>query len=494
MAILFENALVVTLEKQKPILEGQQLVVDQGMIAAMGNRIKTERFEINERIDCSGMIVMPGLINAHSHLTEILQRSLRDNVRMEIWRGYRVLTEEMANLCPEEIGAAAELACAEMLKNGVTAVVDHFSTSPGLSVAKMRAILTAFEKTGIRGVIAPSLRDQDFVQMLASRSPRRKLSKSKSDGSWQEEVVAVLDHLRKSSKIAALVIGPSSPLNCSDSLLQEAITMAEKYDVGIHTHLLETRLQRWAARKLYREGLGMRLKRLGFLSPRLSAAHGVWLDEREMDLMASSSASVVHNPASNLKLGSGIAPVIELKRRGVNVALGTDGGDTSDSYSIFEQMRLAAFLSRVTTENSDRWITALDALKMGTQNGAQAILPWRGKIGRIKTGYRADLLILRPNLRLHPLNDVVHQLVFCEGGQSVDTVLVDGEVVVRGGRLTRVDEEAIIRKVEPISKKMQRYYERIKERSNRATSTIQRLYQRAFKDERGPFDELRVTG
>ena len=198
-----------------------------------------------------------------------------------------------------------------------------------------------------------------------------------------------------------------------------------------------------------------------------------------MDLLASSGASAVHNPASNLKLGSGIAPVAKLKARGVNVALGTDGGDTSDSYSIFEQIRLAAFLSRIAAEDPETWITALDALRMGTVNGAQAIPAWRGKIGKIEPGYRADLVLLKPSLRLRPLRDIIHQLVFCEGGQSVDTVLVDGKIVVEGGRLANVDEESLIRKVEPISKKMYRLYGRIKKKPDSQRITRD-LYKKSF--------------
>ena len=239
---------------------------------------------------------------------------------------------------------------------------------------------------------------------------------------------------------------------------------------------------------VYKEGLGQRLDKLGVLSRRLSAAHCVWLDEKEMDLMASSGASAVHNPASNLKLGSGVAPVVELKRRGVNVSLGTDGGDTSDSYSIFDQMRLATFLSRIKTEDSDHWVTAFDALRMGTINGAQAIPAWRGKIGKIQKGFRADLVILRPNLRLSPLNDVIHQLVFCEGSHSVDTVLVDGKVVVRGGRLTRVREEMLMRKVAPISKKMRKRYSAIlRSEARKGESSLQKLYRNAFKDDERNF-------
>jgi 5-methylthioadenosine/S-adenosylhomocysteine deaminase len=480
VAILLENASVVTLNTSKPVLEGQQILVQDGAIGQMGRKIHTRGLPIKRRIDCSQMIVMPGLVNAHSHLTEILQKSFRDNARMEIWRDYRTTTEDLAKLTPEEIGTAAELACSEMLKNGVTSVVDHFSTRPGLTVDKMEAILGAFKKTGIRGMLVPSLRDQDFIR-LATQSPnRRNAAKQTSPEPWKEEVLAVLARLRRARTHSGIMLGPSSPMNCSDGLLREVVKLAEQHDLGIHTHLLETRLQAWAARKIYKKTICAHLAEIGFLSSRLSTAHSIWLDEREMDLLASSGASVVHNPASNLKLGSGIAPVAQLKARGVNVALGTDGGDTSDSYSIFEQMRLAAYVSRVVAEDPDNWITAFDAIKMGTANGAQAVPAWRGKVGKIKPGYRADLVLLKPSLRLRPLRDIVHQLVFCEGGQSVDTVLVDGKVVVEDGRLVGVDEESLIRRVEPISRKMFRLYNRVKKTPDRSQQTTRELYKESF--------------
>ncbi len=480
MAILLENATVVTLSRSKPVLEGQQILIHDGAIAQIGRKIAT-RLPITKRMDCSEMIVMPGLVNAHSHLTEILQKSFRDNARMEIWRSYRTTTEDLAGLTAEEIGTAAELACSEMLKNGVTAVVDHFSTRPGLTVEKMEAILGGFEKTGIRGMLVPSLRDQDSIRLATQPTKRRNRPAQTSPEPWKEEVLTVLAHLRRAGTHSGIMLGPSSPMNCSDGLLREVVKVAEQYDLGIHTHLLETRLQAWTAQKIYGKTICAHLAEIGFLSSRLSTAHSIWLNEREMDLLASAGASAVHNPASNLKLGSGIAPVAKLKAHGVNVALGTDGGDTSDSYSIFEQMRLAAYLSRIVAEDPDRWVTALDALKMGTANGAQAVPAWRGKIGKIKPGYRADLVLLKPSLRLRPLRDIVNQLVFCEGGQSVDTVLVDGMVVVQSGRLTGVNEESLIRRVEPISKKMFSLYNGMRKRPDPSMRVTRNLYKKAFR-------------
>src|SRR5882724_5519388 len=197
MSTLLENAAVVTLNSSKAVIEGQQIFIHDGTIAQFGRKIQTRGLPITKRIDCSGMIVMPGLVNAHSHLTEILQKSFRDNVRMEIWRGYRATTEDLAHLTPEEIGTAAELACSEMLKNGVTAVVDHFSTRPGLTVDKMEAILGAFEKTGIRGMLVPSLRDQDSIRLAMQPTKRRNASKQTSPEPWKEEVLTVVERLRR---------------------------------------------------------------------------------------------------------------------------------------------------------------------------------------------------------------------------------------------------------------------------------------------------------
>jgi cytosine/adenosine deaminase-related metal-dependent hydrolase len=479
MTILLDNATLATMDRKTRVLEAQKLIIQNGVIVEFGEQVKTGAYAIDETFNCSGKIVIPGLVNTHAHLTEVLQRSFRDNVRKELWLHFRQMTEDAVKPGPEEIEAAAELACAEMLKNGITAVLDHFSIRSGLTAANMRAVLTAFEKTGIRGILAPSLRDQDFLALMGVRSYSRKATKGPSAVPMWEEILSVLEHVRKGSRIFGLMLGPSSPQNCSDALLRKIIEMAERYDLGVHTHLLESRIERWGAWKLGREGLVERLGRLGLLSSRLSAAHCIWLDNREIDLLASSGTSVVHNPASNLKLGSGIAPVVRLKKRGVNIALGTDGGDTSDTYSIFEQMKLAAFLSRLDTENPRDWVTAPDALSMGTLNGANAIPMWRGKIGQIKAGYSADLVILKPQLGIRPLNNIAHQLVFCHGGLSVDTVIVDGKVVVREGHLTQVNEEELIQKIEPISQKMYRRYGLIKEHPNRLEASVGRLYQTA---------------
>jgi cytosine/adenosine deaminase-related metal-dependent hydrolase len=463
------------------VRKGQQILIHEGQMTQIGEHIQMQGQTINERLDCSGKIVIPGLVNAHSHLLEILQRSFRDNVRKETWIVKRQVTEEIAQLSTDEIRSAAALACGEMLKSGVTAVVDHFSLRSGITTENMIAVLGAFKQTGIRGILAPSLRDQNFLDLLTRRAPNHKTVNAGVRQSWQDDVMRVLDYVKGSSANSNIMLGPSSPQNCSDQLLGEVVRLAEENDLGIHTHLLETEIERWGGRKLYAKGIVHRIKKLGLLSSRLSGAHGVWLDPMEIDVVAAAGASIVHNPASNLKLGSGIAPVAELKRRGVNVALGTDGGDTSDTYSIFDQMRLAAFVSRVNTKNPDEWVTAADALRMATINGARAIPALRRKIGDIRVGLRADVVILKPHIRVQPLQNMIHQLVYCEGGQSVDTVIVEGKIVVRDGRLTSTDENALVTAVGPVSERMFRIYNRIKNRQQPVDHVVEQLYRRAAR-------------
>ena len=192
------------------------------------------------------------------------------------------------------------------------------------------------------------------------------------------------------------------------------------------------------------------MERLGLLSPRLSCAHTIWIETADIERLARHGVTVVHNPESNLKLGTGIAPIAQMLAAGVNVALGTDGMVTNDNLAMHEAMRLAAFLGRTTEPDRQRWITARQALAMATAGGAQAVR-MAGSIGRIAPGYRADLVLYDLEVPVWtPLNDPVRQMVFAETGSSVDTVIVDGRVLVEGGVITAFDAAAIIAEAKPM--------------------------------------------
>ena len=192
LTLILQNATLVTVGSRRAVRKDQQLLIQQGKVTQIGEQLQTQGLTIDERLDCAGKIVIPGLVNAHLHLLEILQRSFRDNVRKEVWIRQRQVTEEAAQLSDDDIGAAAALACGEMLKSGVTAVVDHFSLRAGITAAKMKAVLCAFQQPGIRGVLAPSLRDQNFLDLLSCKRPDRKTARGKSRDLWQDDIMPVL--------------------------------------------------------------------------------------------------------------------------------------------------------------------------------------------------------------------------------------------------------------------------------------------------------------
>jgi cytosine/adenosine deaminase-related metal-dependent hydrolase len=243
---------------------------------------------------------------------------------------------------------------------------------------------------------------------------------------------------------------PTNPVRCSDELLMICKEIAERHDLGIHTHLLESKVQTALAEKRYGRTMTQHLERLGLLSPRLSCAHTIWIEADDIDRLAANGVVVVHNPESNLKLGTGIAPIAAMLERGVTVALGTDGSDTNDNLVMHEALRLAAMLNRTSNKDRKKWITARQVLAMATDGGARAV-QLGGQIGRIARGYRADVVLYDlATPTWTPLNDPVQQMVFAETGSAVDTVLVGGEVVVEHGEIRLFDAPAILAEARPM--------------------------------------------
>jgi 5-methylthioadenosine/S-adenosylhomocysteine deaminase len=226
--------------------------------------------------------------------------------------------------------------------------------------------------------------------------------------------------------------------------------LAERYDTGIHTHLLETQVQAMLAQQRYGVTQVQPLQRLGLLTPRLSCAHTIWIDEDDVERLADAQAVVVHNPGSNLKLGTCLAPIPTMLACGVTVALGTDGVSTNDSPDLHRAMHLAAILHRPHEPRRARWVSAREARRMATQGGAKA-LRLAGQIGAIAVGMRADLVLYDLTApQWVPLNDPIQHLVHVEDGSAVDTVLINGRVVVDQGPVTTFDAAALIAEARPM--------------------------------------------
>jgi cytosine/adenosine deaminase-related metal-dependent hydrolase len=243
---------------------------------------------------------------------------------------------------------------------------------------------------------------------------------------------------------------PTNPVRCSDELLIMCRDLAAQHDLGIHTHLLESKVQTALAQRRYGRTMVQQLERLGLLSSRLSCAHTIWIDQEDIERLAATGTVVVHNPESNLKLGTGIAPIAKMLASGVTVALGTDGSVTNDNLVLHEAIRLAAMLGRVAERERSKWVTARQALAMATEGGAKAAQLPRS-IGRLQAGYRADVVLYDLDTPAWtPLNDPVQQMVFAETGSSVHTVIVEGKIVVEERQITAFDAAAIIAEAKPM--------------------------------------------
>ena len=396
-------------------------------------------------IDARDKVVMPGLINAHCHHTEALQRSLRDALPFELWLPERRGIEDALDLGYDELLAANHIALLENLKHGTTTVLHHLSRRGAIDLEEIRACMDAAVSIGIRTFIAPSVADVGWRRVVPA-----------------QEASAALEELDRLSQALNLIAGgpatvkgvvaPSSPHTCTDDFLSHCLAMAEDRALLMHTHFLETRLEA-TQRTATGETTMERASRLGLLRPETSLAHAVHLSDRELDVLKDKQPAVVHNPCSNAKLGSGIARIREMLDRGITVALGSDGGDTSDGYSIFDQMKMAALMRRPSEPDFNSWITAAESLAMATTGGAKAL---GLRTGRVAPGHFADLCILKPGTRMWPAADLAQALVYSENGRSVDTVLVGGNVVLEKGESPYIDEGALGRQAGELAERVER--------------------------------------
>ena len=271
-------------------------------------------------------------------------------------------------------------------------------------------------------------------------------SEAKATKAWLDECEAFIDTFHAPEKLTVCCPGPSAVQRCTDELLTGAAELAQKKNLPLHIHLAETKAQAIMGEQLYGTSLLQHLASIGVLRPNLSLAHSIWIEPADVDLFARSGATPVHNPASNLRIGSGLAPVKQLLSAGVNVALGTDGSASNDGQNMFDALRFVALIHNQAGSDFNQWVTPVQALSMATRNGAGA---FGLDAGVLAAGKLADLVLLqRDTPAFTPLNDVMNQLVYCENGSGIDTVIVNGEVVVEGGRLTKVDELEVLRLAE----------------------------------------------
>lgn len=396
-------------------------------------------------LDGHGLLAVPGLVNAHSHSPEACLRGLGEGLPLEPWLLRMFGTSGLYE--PDDHYACALAAAVEMLELGVTSVVDHLWMTPP-SVEAVDAAMRAYRDAGIRAAVAPLMDDHDYTADYAAA-----IGVDLGLGAMSEHVAMppageLVDQLRTSLERwhgaedgrLRVLAGPGGVQWASDELLAGLAAAARDHGSGVHIHLLETTLQDRVVRSRY-DSSGVRaLDRLGVLGPDCSLPHSVWASEKDVAMIAERGAVTVHNPAANLRLGSGLAPIVALLEAGATVALGSDGAASSDNHNLWEAIRLATLIHN--DAEGDRWLTSAQSLAMATTGGA-AVLGLGDSLGSLRAGAIADIaLIDRTGDGLAGAVDTTAALALSESGRGVRHVVVDGRLVVRDGRCTTVDGAA----------------------------------------------------
>ncbi|NUR77587.1 MAG: amidohydrolase family protein [Thermoleophilia bacterium] len=419
--------------------------MDEGRIVSVGVSVESTQSGV---VDCTRFAVVPGMVNAHAHSNENWFRGLWDNLPLEPWMLFSYPVLAAPRQSAEEIYVRTLLGGIEMLRSGATTVVDFlYDTDDALE-----PVVRAYRDLGLRALIAIGMGDRAYHETvvldegLVSRSLIERLEREKppSWDEWADLTRDAVERFHRPEEGISICPAPSGPQRCTDELLAGCAALAEELDLMIHIHVLETRMQAVSGRRMYGRTLPEHMDSIGFLSPRVCFEHGVWLTPSDIELVRDRGVTIVHNPVSNMKLGSGIAPVPELLRHGVNVALGTDGMSSNDGNDMFATLKTAALLHKLLEIDYEEWLGAAQTWALATTGGATAAGDREG-LGAIEAGRRADLVLLDlESIVFTPLNDPLRQLALGSTTLAVDSVLVGGEWRVRDRRVTGIDETAVL--------------------------------------------------
>ena len=430
------------------------ILVERDRIVAVGAAV-TAPARARE-IDATGRLVVPGLMNAHTHAASHLARGRAGN-----WTLEDLLVHAPANYgfrSPEDDYLSAALGAIEMLKTGCTAAYDLYMAIPAITSEGMEAVVRAYSDAGMRAVVAPAVADIVFYRTVPGllellpadlRGVVEAMQPAPTKGLLElTEQVIRRWHGAADGRVHTAV-APTIPNQATDEFLAGCARLAREYGVGVHTHLAESKVQVIESQRRWGKTIVERLADHGLLDARFVGAHAIWLTGDDIRRLADAGAAVAHNPGSNLRLGCGIAPVREMLDAGLAVGLGTDGSVCADNQNLFEALRIASVVSTIRFPHAtERWLDAATVWRLATAGSAR-VLGVAGDLGAIAPGRKADLVLLRADsVFLRPLADPLNALVYAETGASVETVLVDGRVVLENGRVTTLDETRIYARVQ----------------------------------------------
>jgi 5-methylthioadenosine/S-adenosylhomocysteine deaminase len=407
-----------------------------------------------ELVDASDRLIHPGLINAHTHGHGNLSKGMGDRWTLEL-----LLTAApwiSGNRTAEDKYLSTYIGALEMLMKGCTACYDLTVEFPQPTPEGLAACAKAYADAGMRAVVAPMVASHTLYEAipglldvlpppLQQEVTRLRLAPYEASLASMRQTLKDWRFDREQVRPA---VAPTIPHHCSDAFMRACAQLAREFEVGLHSHIQESKTQVIVGLKTYGKTQTAHLQDLGLLGPDFVAAHGVWLDDDDIRRLADHGASVAHNPGSNMLLGNGIAAVKAMLERRLNVGIGTDGAACCDNQNMYESMRVASYGSKVQGPDTARWLATEEILEAATAGSARA-LGLGDRLGKIAKGYKADLVFIDLNhVNWIPLNDPTNQLVHTEDGAGVHSVMVGGRMVVENRRPVGVDLASLARKAE----------------------------------------------
>lgn len=402
-------------------------------IAAIAPSLEVQGQLVNGR----NKLLLPGFVNAHTHSSEMWLRGLIAPLPLELWLAemYDKLPTD-----PEQIYLSAVGTAVETLLSGGTTVVDHLAMIPGQEAASVAAAVRGYREVGIRAYVGPLIQDLPAIAGLPTQGRL---------GPAAPDAQATADHLEFMAQIIAdhhcpeagisIMVAPAGPQLCSPELFAGCRELSDRHTLSRHTHLLETKAQQMLAQERYGCSAVTFLHQLGFLDDKTSLAHGVWLDDADIQILAQTGSTVVHNPLSNLRLGSGIAPILRYRQAGVNLSFGCDGAASNDSQDLLEAIKIGSILHNTTDVDYQHWIAPAESVRMAALGGVKG-LGQAEQLGTLAVGKTADVVLYDlTHLSLLPRTDPVGLLVLGRPTQAVHSAWVNGKPLIMEGEFTTLD-------------------------------------------------------
>ncbi len=435
--LLLTNAFVLCMDEKRHQYNPGALAIRGDSIVAVGPESELERdFSPAGKVDCGGKVLMPGLVNAHTHIPMTLLRGLADDLRLDVWLMGYMMPVEREFVSPDFVRLGSLLACAELIRSGVTSFADMYYFEEDVAKATSEA--------GLRAVCS-----QTVLKFPAPDAV-----------SYEDSLAAARDFIQrwKGHPLIVPSVAPHAPYTCTEEILQATAELAQEFDVPLHIHLAETALEVENMRQERGMPVIPYVKKQGLFEAKVLAAHCVHIDSGEMHTLQHYNAGVAHNPSSNLKLASGFAPVQKMLDVGLNVGIGTDGPASNNDLDMFEEVRLASFIAKAASSDPTA-VPAVQALEMATRLGARA-LHIGNLTGSLEVGKRADLILLdtsplhnAPRFQREPDNAYA-QIVYASKSTDVTDVMVNGKWLMRERSLLTLDETALVESAQEYARRI----------------------------------------